>query len=1024
MTLSLEWERRIDRWKNELKNHFYTRLGTVEMSGFITDRHIPADEVLKWAFRPMPQGTKWGERWKYGWFKGEVRLPAAAEGRRIVFRLDVGSESAIYVNGKNAGARDREHTEITLTRSGIPGESYQILSESYAGHGAVFCHMGPVTPERLQKMMVYDEPVVGESSFGSWEEEAYQLWLDTDTLDQVRRNIDGNSLRACELDEALKEFTNIVDFELPYEKRIKTFTAARKRLKPLLECSNGSTAPTMYAVGHSHIDVAWLWPLAETERKCSRTFATQLALLEEYPEYKFLQSQPHLYRMVKNLYPGLYERIKQAVVKGKFVPDGGMWVEADTNIPSGESLIRQFVHGKRFFKEEFGVESELMWLPDVFGYSAALPQIMRGCGIKYFSTAKIFWTYNGGDPFPYNTFMWEGVDGSEILVHLCNGYSNHSDPKSVMENWNGRVQKHGISSRLFAFGYGDGGGGATRDHIEYLGRMKDLEGVPKVIIRPPAAFFKEQEESGIPETRYAGELYFQNHRGTYTSQARTKKGNRKSEFALREAEMWLAAALATADYKYPLDIMDDAWKKVLLNQFHDIIPGSSIKRVYEEAEAAYGEVIATAGDIARKAAGRITGGSGDAVSVFNSLSWDRKETIMLPEGFEGAEGPDGAPLPSQKTDGRTFVEVEIPSCGWTTIQPAKACELSSSIRAGKTFMENEVLRLEINALGQLTSIYDKEAGRDLAAGLCNDFRMYKDISVSWDAWDIDSTYVYNPVGLDSEAEINVLCVGPLFASIQVKRQLNNSNLTQEITIKRNSRRVDFKTTIDWQESHKLLKVNFPVNIYANEAIHEIQFGHIKRPNHTSRQFDADRFEVSAHKWSALAEEGRGIAILNDCKYGVNVLGSSINLTLLKAGVAPDPTADRGIQEFTYSFYAWNGSLSDSDVVREAYELNCPALTERGFAGRSSMFSMDTANIIIDTVKPAEDGSGDIIIRMYEAKRNAVSCSFCTALPVRKVFRTNMLEDTEQELAMDNGNVPLDFRPFEVKTLRLVLAKQE
>ncbi len=1018
MSLTLEWKHRIDNWRKELSHHFFRELGPVELSGFTIKDQLRLDEALGGSFRPMPPGTSWGAKWEYGWFKGEVTLPPEALGKRIALRIDVGAESLVFINGKAAGAKDRQHNEITLSMSGVPGTKYQVVVEGYAGHGPRVAQGGPVPPGRL----TVPEPgptqaVVGKSSFGIWEEDVYQLAMDVETLYGVRENIDPDSLRVAEIDQGLRDFTVIVDFELPHDEMLETVKACRARLKPFLDCVNSSTAPTMFAFGHAHLDVAWLWPLAETERKAARTFSTQLALMEEYPEYRFLQSEPHLYWMVQRRYPELYARIKQAVKAGRIIPDGGMWVEADTNISSGESLIRQFMHGKRFFREEFGVENEILWLPDVFGYSGALPQIMRGCGIKYFSTAKIFWTYHGGDPFPYNTFIWEGIDGSEVLVHLCNDYNSSTDPASVIQRWNQRVQKDGFSTRLLPFGFGDGGGGPTRDHLEYLRRQRDLEGVPRVRIAAPLEYFQDQEAKGVPTVRYVGELYFQAHRGTYTSQARTKRGNRKSEFALREAEMWGAAAKLLKGYSFPQATMDEAWGLVLLNQFHDIIPGSSIHRVYEEAETAHKEVLGIAQEVVRQAASRLTDGA-RGVTVFNSLSWERTALVALPDSMTDAANAAGVALPTQVIGGRTWVEVTIPSCGWTALQPASSLKGMNTLRATEKLLENELLRIEFNDKGEITSILDKETGRELAAGLCNSFKMYKDVPAAWDAWDIDSSYPLTPVPLEEKAHMEVLAAGPLLARIRVTRRLYQSTMMQEISLRRGSRRVDFNTTMDWQENHKLLKVAFPVNIHANEAIHEIQFGHIRRPNHQSRPFDADRFEVTNHKWTALAEENRGCAVLNDCKYGVNILGNSINLTLLKSALAPDMTADKGHQEFVYAFYAWNGSFADSRIVQEAYELNCPALTMPGAAGERSLFSLDAPNVLIEMIKPAEDGSNDIIVRLYEAKRMATRCTLTTSLPVRSVGQTNMLEGEEKPLPCNTGKLSLEFRPFEVKTLRL------
>lgn len=1043
MALAMEWKRRIDRWRQELPRHFYRPLGTLDLDGYTTQEQLTPEQALQGAFRPLPPGTPWGAKWEYGWFRGQVVLPEEARGQRIVLRVDVGAdESLVFVNGRAAGARDHGHHEITLSRSGVPGERYEILIEGYAGHGPRVEGGGPVAYGRES----VPEPgptqqVMGQTTFGIWDEEAYQLALDVETLRFIAGHVDPDelrwldaeglrhaldaagdtSLRKAEIEQGLKDLTTIVDYELPPAEMRATFRAARERLRPLLECRNGSTAPTFSAIGHAHLDVAWLWPLQETERKMARTIANQLALMEEYPEYSFIQPQPHLYRMLAARYPELYERLRAAVERGQVIPEGGMWVEADTNLSGGESLIRQFIHGKRFFGDEFGVRSRLLWLPDVFGYSGAMPQIMRGCGIDFFATAKIYWAYGGGEPFPYSTFTWEGIDGSEVRVHLLQGYGNLTHPGLLNLMWRQRRQQEGIATEMLVFGHGDGGGGPTRDHLEYLARQKDLEGSPRVRLASPIEYFEDLEARGFPEARYVGELYFQAHRGTYTSQARTKRGNRRSELGLREAELWGAAAKVVKGYSFPSAAIEGAWRTVLLNQFHDIIPGSSIRRVYEEAEAMYDAVIRTAQETAQAAASAFAT-PGEGVTAFNSLSWPRRALVTLPAGLAGAADGAGRALPAQELPGGTVVEVEVPSCGWTTLYPCSekgdAAAAAEQVQATPTSLENELLRLELNARGEITSIYDKEAQRELAAGPCNSLRMYKDVPGWFDAWDIDSQYELTPVELPEEATIEVVAAGPLVGALRITRRLHRSSMSQEIHLRAGSRRVDFDTTVDWQERHKLLKVAFPVNMHAHEAVHEIQFGHIRRPNHRSRQFDADRFEVSNHKWSALMEENRGVAILNDCKYGLNVLGNSINLTLLKSPLAPDMYADLGEQRFTYAFYAWNGPFATSDIIREAYDLNVPPLAVPGVAGEGSLLTVDAPNVIVEAVKPAEDGSPDVVVRLYEAKRMATRCVLATTLPVTAAFEVNMLEEGEQELPCAGGRIQLDLRPFEIKTVRL------
>lgn len=1018
MALNEEWTHRIERWQTAIWASCYQTLGSIDLSGHVTDKYLTADQALRNTFTPMPPGTRWGAKWEYGWFKGNFILPEGASGKRIAIRLKPGGESLVWINGVITGSVGWGHKEIIISMSGKPGERYSVLLEAYAGHGPISVGEGP--QQYGTQWMPEPGPTqatVEESSFGVWHEDVYQLAVDFTTLYELRGHLDPQTLRVVEIDQALKDATLIYDPELPPDEMVETAQAARACLKPALDCTNGSTMPVLHAFGHAHIDVAWLWPWQETERKIARTVANQLALFDEYPEYKFLQSQPHLYVMLRKRYPELYERVKALVRSGQFIPDGAMWVEADTNLTGGEALIRQVVHGRKFFRDEFGIDSRVLWLPDVFGYSGAVPQILKGCGCSGFATQKITWAYNGGEPFPYTTFWWEGIDGSAIPAHIYYDYNSQTNPNSIFARWNDRLQKNGIRSILLAFGWGDGGGGPSRDHVEYVRRSINLEGLPRVQISSPAAFFADIDAQGLPKERYVGELYFQAHRGTYTSQAKTKQGNRRSEFALREAELWATAAQAIKGFAFTNQTLADAWRDLMLCQFHDVLPGSSIKRVYDEAEVTLAGVIATAYKTALAAAAAFVdtppgfdataeteSGSGaqrwanaSQMTVFNSLNWERTAIVETPSGS---------------------MEVTVPACGWKTYPLGVGDKGKGSVTATSRSLENEYLRVEFNERGEVTSVYDKGARREAMAAPGNQFRLYKDVPDFWDAWDLDTMYEQQPVEINEPVTLEVLASGPLVAKLKLTRKLHASSLEQIISLRRGSRRVEFTTTIDWQESHKLLKVAFPVNIHANEAIHEIQFGHLRRPNHRSRPFDTDRFEVCNHKWTALAEENRGVAVLNDCKYGVNVLGNSINLTLLKSALAPDPTADRGIQTFTYALYPWAGSFAESNVVREAYELNVPVMVVPGAGGDGSLFSLNAANIVIEAVKPAEDGSGDVIVRLYEAKHMATGCTLVVGLPVRAACETDMMEENAAPLSCAYSKVPLEFRPFEIKTVRL------
>jgi len=809
----------------------------------------------------------------------------------------------------------------------------------------------------------------------------------------------------------------VVDFEAERSEMLAAVARGREILARVLGAHNGTFAPEMYCFGHSHIDVAWLWPLQETYHKCERTFATQLELMKEYPEYKFLQSQAYLYEHVARLYPELYERIKQAAADGQWIPDGALYVEPDTNLAGGEALIRQFMYGKRFFKDEFGVDSRLCWLPDVFGYSGAFPQIMKGCGVDAFSTQKLLWSYGVESRFPHNTFHWQGIDGTRVMAHIHFDYNAHTNPAALIGRWEERHQTTGIDGRMFPFGYGDGGDGPTRDHLEYLRRMKDLQGVPRTRIVPPIEFFDDlKARDAFPDAEYVGELYFEAHRGTYTSQAHTKRGNRRSEWWLRETEMW--GALAGALKGHPFTAADTAqeWKTVLLNQFHDIIPGSSIHRVYEEAEEAYNAVLCALENKTMAAVGALVD-KGDALTVFNSLSFADEKLVRLPFGWWSAADAQGTELKVQ--DG--FVKVKVPACGWTTIYRLMMLPEEEEIKPEDLVLENELVRAEFSEKGELISFVDKETGKETLSAPGNVMKMFRDVPGSYDAWDLDSDYKDMPVALDGEVYVEMGSCGPLFSSLLVRRSVNNSLMLQRIILPKGSRRLDFETVVNWQEKHKILKVAFPAAVHATTASHEIQFGYIDRPTHHSSMEDEVKFEVCNHRWTAVADASHGAAVLNDCKYGINVEGSTMNLTLLKSAVAPDMTADLGEQRFTYSYYPFDGSLQESGVVQQGMRLNAPLVTAPGDGGTFSAFELESdAKVFIDTVKPAEDGSGDIVLRIYEAMNTSGSVVLKSGLNIKGAEATDMLEEGGQPLSVDGGCIKFDVRPFEIKTIRIKL----
>jgi alpha-mannosidase len=1022
------WDERIRHWQKTLLARVYVRLGDLPVE-FATTRDLltPAAAAAELAWRPIAPSTQWGDLWEYGWFRAELAVPAAATGKRLIAVLDTGCEMLTWVDGAVRVERwDADHPHgaspnlVTLSRQAETGRVYRILGEGLGGKGSRGTEGGPVRPG------VDSIPDLGRTQatfrgchYGIWRDAVMELWMDVEVLDGLRQTLPESSLRRAAIDRALADYTLTLDGEADDETFLATVASARAVLAPLLAARNGDTMVTNLAIGHGHLDVAWLWPLDETRRKIARTLGQQLTIAETHPEHRFLQPQPVLYQLLKDHYPEFYARVVAAVKAGTIVPEGGSWLEPDTNLSGGEALIRSCLYGKRFFREEFGVDSRIFWLPDVFGYSAALPQILRGCGIDYFVTSKLFWVYHGGDQVPYDTFTWVGLDGSTVKAHLITGYGSDATMRSLVQKSSNLREQGQHALRIHAYGYGDGGGGAREPHLQFLRRVGNLEGAPRIEIAHPLEFFRRTEAAGWPPERIVGELYLQIHRGTFTSQAAIKAGNRRSEVALREAECWAAAAGVRAGAAWPAATLERAWKEVLLNEFHDILPGSCIARVAREAEAGYGRAIAAATEIRDAACARLAG-AGDGLSVFNSLAWERDALVTLPAGWAGATTATGDGLVTQTVDGVTLAAVTVPAVGWTTLRPAPAGRRPrGGVRATPTSLENEHLAAVFDDRGRLTSLIDRDSGLDWIAGPANEFRLFRDIPCRYDAWDLDPVYPLSPVDLPEPATIEVAAAGPLLARLRLTRRINCSTVEQIITLRRGARQLDFATTVDWRETHKLLKVAFPLHLHAEEALHEIQFGHVARPTHRNRQYDRDRFEVCNHRWTALVEAGRGAAVINDCKYGVDALDHTISLSLLRSPMAPEQHADRGRQCFTYALYCWNGPFLTQGPVRAGHELNVPVVTVAGGAGTTSLLSLDAPNIVVEAIKLAEDHSGDLILRLYECARNATRCRLRINLPHGAAVPCDLLENpVGDRLPTDGDGIALTFRAFEIKTLRL------
>lgn len=769
----------------------------------------------------------------------------------------------------------------------------------------------------------------------------------------------------------------------------------------------GNSEQVVSCIGHTHIDVAWLWTVAQTKEKAQRSFSTVINMMKRYDDYKFMSSQPQLYQHVKDNDPQLYEEIKKRVKEGRWEVEGAMWLEADTNLISGESLIRQILHGKKFMKDEFGVESKILWLPDVFGYSAALPQILKKCGINQFFTTKIYW--NETNSFPYDTFMWQGIDGSEVFSSFIKEYNHILNAKNIYEISNNYKDKSIGFENIMTFGFGDGGGGPTHEMMEHYKRLnKGIPGMPKAVIKRAGEFFDEIEEKYNDaaknlrkENRWVGELYLEMHRGTYTSIAKNKKNNRKSELAIMEAEALAAADMIFNGGEYPEKLFHDNQINVLLNQFHDIIPGSSIKEVYDVTDVEYANILKTTREVIDSRLQSIADSinTDGGVLVYNPAPYDMTDVIEL--------------------NGRKILAENIPAHGWRVVENTPVNE---GITVSDKCLENSLIKVMFNDKYEIISVYDKECDREIipVGKIANRIEIFEDYPRDYDAWEITSYYKQKMWIADDLNGVKTLDNG-----FEIKRSYGHSIITQKIKLNKDSKRIDFETVVDWHEDHVLMKAAFPVDIHSQFATYDIQFGNIERPTHENTSWDAAKFEVCAHKWADLSEADYGVSILNDCKYGYSIEGNVMKISLLKAATSPNPVADRGINTFTYSLYPHCGDYRKGKTVKQGYLLNMPLEAAEIKANKAklpeqfSLIRSDKENVVIETIKKAEDDNS-IIVRMYETYNSKTKATITAGFDFKEVYLCDMLENNIEKIESSDNEIKLNVKNFEIVTLKFVL----
>ena len=1053
----------------------------------VTHEPVPFAERLALDYRPIAEGGHWGDAWDCGWFHFTGKVPESWRGP-VVLRLEFGGEACVFdadgcpVYGlTNGSVFDADYAKdlYPIFRDAKGGETIDLWVET--GANGLFGINVPGDPawveDKSKRHGTFDGTLHAARAY-TFDYARWQLWFDfVIALDLVEALPEGTARRMQALRIASDAQTALAT---------RGVEAARAEMQRLYALAPDPAAPDVYAIGHAHIDTGWLWPVRETMRKVARTFASQIHNIEAYPGYKFGASQAQLYDFAKRRYPALYAKVKKAIADGSWEVQGGMWVEADCNIPSGESLVRQFLVGKNFFRDEFGVDVQNLWLPDVFGYSGNLPQILRRAGMGYFLTQKLSWNiYN---KFPHNTFWWRGIDGSTVLAHFPpeDDYNSRLVPSRLRRHETNNSEAGLVQEAISLFGIGDGGGGPSESYIERGLRCQHLNGCPPVHFSFAQTALEKMAAYGDKLDTWDGELYFELHRGTFTTQAAMKLWNRRGEEAFRAAEMLCAmAAFATEGseggaprpFAYPAEEMLDLWKRFLINQFHDIIPGSSIHRIYEEQVPRVQAVVKRLKELQRAAAESLLAADPDALTLFNPTSQPFSGAVALPEGWHAACGADGATLCAQRDpDGVTRCGVEVPPLSFVTLRRAEKishAEFAESAEASplqkphaefaegaeasplqkphaegaeapsvssptgsvlsrpaqaRPVLENARVRYVFDpATMQMTECLDKETGRRLvsAAEPANRLELFEDTPHCYDAWDVEE------YALDMRTDTAVIesvepMGGPVRSGLLVKGRIGRSPFTQRVWLEAGSKRLDFETEIDWHEDHRLFRVAFPVAVESQEARYEIQYGTVARPTNDNTKWQHAQFECLGQRFADLSEHDFGAALLNNCKYGYRVKGHELSLSLLRAAVHPDPDADRGVNRFTYAFLPHAGDLASSDVLAHATALNQGVERFEGLAAvsDSKRTTARTAPLPVSVSGPVEfavlkraEKEDALVVRLVEQRGVRCEARVTVAPGAGRLIETNLMEwDDLGEVDTSN---PLEFAPFAMRTFKLV-----
>lgn len=976
-------------------------------------------------WQPVEAGFRYGPAYRVVWFRVTGKVPKAWAGREVGIVAELGSERTAWSDNVPARGIDEPHSVYDVFRPAKGGDTVDVAIQAYTRNPQCRVHRAELPREDLVEE-------VREASLVVIERELKALYYDCAFALNLMEAIEDSDPAYTTILRALNDVCNLFAFPEP-----DAIERARKRIKDALGSLNGELKHTITPVGHAHLDTAWLWPLDITRLKMAHTTATQLHLMERYPEYVFVHSQASQYEWLEKEHPKLLDRVKQAVKRGQWEPVGSMWVEADCNLTGAESLVRQFLYGKRYFRKHFGFDTDDMWLPDVFGYSAALPQILDQFGIKYFLTQKLSW--NQFNKIPHHTFWWQGIDGSRVWTHFppADTYCASAEPKEILESVK-KYRDHARSDQsLYVFGYGDGGGGPTEKHIEFLRRARIAPNMPDVERgRRAREFFADARARSRDLETWVGELYFEYHRGTYTSQAANKKSNRECEFLLRDAE-WLSCFRDDFPKRYPDADLEKAWKLILLNQFHDIIPGSSVREVYVDSAEDYRIVEEIGNRLVNEALQSIgrkldTGGMQRPVALFQNapvatqaaIPWEDDE---VPNSLITADGAQPVQLVEEFGERKLIFATPPDALESVTVADlsTQAPTLRTRLKSGTRRIENSELSVRFDPHGNIVSIatLDERPVEFVTPGkLANLFQIFEDKPLFWTAWDVDLFAFETKRDLVRSESFEIVERGPVRVAAELVKVFGNSTIRQRISLGPTPG-IRFDTEIDWHEEDKLLKVAFPLNIHSTRATYEIQFGHVERPTHMNTSWDMARFEVCAQKWVDISEGGHGVALLNDGKYGHDAHGNVLRLSLLRAPKAPDPLCDMGRHRFTYVLLPHYDQLQHSDVVASAYAVNAPcrhAFVEPHSGAEGEMpklVAVGSRNLVVESVKKAEDDPR-LVVRLYECHNARGVTDLVCARPIRRAWLAKLDEEPIRELELTDGGVRLDYRPFQILTVLL------